>query len=158
MAETQHPSTRWVLVTDNRWARLVRLTKSAPTGWHADELKTMRSEWEEHHERHDQLLPDRNPRGDVPEHFPGWAHKKEEETRRFAHQVAAWLERLAGELEITKIAVFAPDHFLGPLRASWSPRIRSLVTEHAADLTHLRPQQLLEHPAIVPLLSPAETR
>jgi broad specificity phosphatase PhoE len=145
-------------VTDNRWARLVRFSTAAQASWRAEEVEALRSEWEEHHERNDPLMPDRNPRGDVPEHFPGWAHKKEEETRRFAHRVTVWLERLARQWQIGTILVFAPDHFLGPLRSSWSPPLHSIVSEHAADLTHFELQRLIDHPAVVPWLAASKHR
>jgi protein required for attachment to host cells len=151
---------RWIAVTDNRWARLVRCqrTEPEPAGrWHADEFETIRTTWDEHQPRHEPALPDGAPKADDPDHAPGWAHKKEEETRRFAHEVAAWLDRRSAALAIRHISVFAPDHFLGPLRLSWSPRLRPLLTEHAGELTHLRPPELLEHPTIAGILASAPT-
>ncbi len=142
----------WIAVMDNRWARLVRCQRNSGGRWHGEEVETLRSGWEQHHERHDPALPDRTPRPAVPERAPGWAHKKEEETKRFTHEIASWLEKRAHEHAMHELWVFAPDHFLGPLRASWSAKLRPIIRDHAADLTHLSAAELTEHPAIAPML------
>ncbi len=145
----------WIVTSDNRWARLVRCRLNSGGRWHAEEIETLRSDWEPHHERHDPALPDRTPRPAVPERAPGWAHKKEEQTKRFAHQVAEWLQRHAHERAMRELWVFAPDHALGPLRAAWSASLRPIIHDHPADLTHLTPAKLTEHPAIAPILEAA---
>jgi protein required for attachment to host cells len=149
--------TRWIALTDNRWGRLVRFQLTKEGRWHAEEVATVRSEWEEHQDRFDQSgQSNAVAKANAPDHAAhghSWGHKKEEETKRFAHEIAAWLDRQSAELKIQHLAVFAPDHFLGPLRASWSKRLLPLLTEHAADLTHLKPALLGEHPTVAKILA-----
>jgi protein required for attachment to host cells len=130
MASDERARAVWIAVTDNRWGRLFRCHRTPTGGWRAEEPETIRSAWEEHRDGHG-APPPGAPDAGPPQHMPSLAHKKEEETRRFAHEVAAWLEARTRERGIDHLTVFAPDHFLGPLRASWPPRLRPLVTEHA---------------------------
>ena len=162
MSALKTDDTRWIALTDNRWGRLVRFQKTREGRWHADEVQTIRCEWEEHQDRRDRAeqanaaAKSRAPEHSMHGHAPG--HRKEEETRRFAHEVGAWLDRQASELKIEQLAVFAPDHFMGPLRASWPKRLLPLLTEHAADLTHLSPSQLIEHPTVAGILAAEKHR
>src|SRR5690349_5613661 len=90
MAIDEHARAVWIAATDNRWGRLFRCYRTPTGGWHAEEPATIRSTWEEHRDRHE-ATPAGAPDAGPPQHIPSLAHKKEEETRRFAHEVAAWL-------------------------------------------------------------------
>ncbi len=141
---------QWLAVTDNRWAKLIHCTRTNGGRWHAEEVETIQSGWEQHTNR--QVPPTT---GTKPEHSSGWAHKKEEETKRFSSEVAAWLEKLARDRKISHFSVFAPDHFMGPLRASWSARLKPMIAEQAVDLTHLKASELVEHPKVALILAKA---
>lgn len=144
------PTDQWLAVTDNRWAKLVQCTRTKGGRWHAEEVETIQSGWEKHQNRQEPPA-----KGEKPEHAPGWAHKKEEETKRFSHEVAAWLEKLSHDRNISHFSVFAPDHFLGPLRTSWSARLKPMVAEQAVDLTHLKVAELVDHPKVAMILARA---
>jgi protein required for attachment to host cells len=144
------PTDQWLAVTDNRWAKLVHCTRTKGGRWHAEEVGIIQSGWEEHQNRDTPPSP-----GKKPEHSAGWAHKKEEETKRFAKEVAAWLEKQGHDRKITHFSVFAPDHFLGPLRANWSARLKPMIADQALDLTHLKVSELVDHPKVALILAKA---
>ena len=155
MSMPKPDTTHWIAVTDNRWARLIRFQPTEAGRWHAEEVQVIRSDWEPHQDRHEKAEPTQT-LANTPEHARhghSWGHKKEEETKRFAKVVAAWLDERASDLRIAKLDVFAPDHFLGPLRKSWPKKLATLITEHDLDLTHLKPSEFLENPTVASILA-----
>jgi len=82
-----------------------------------------------------------------------WGHEDDMQRNRFAKEIGVWMEQLAGELSIDRLAVFAPPKFLGVLRDSWSPRFAILVSDFHGELTGLSTTDLEHHASIVHLLS-----
>lgn len=80
-------------------------------------------------------------------HFIAAGHAEEEEQRRFAQEVATWLDGTRHNPGAGRVALFAPARFLGLLRPQITAQ-RAIAT-HEGELAHLRAQELAVHPAVV---------
>jgi hypothetical protein len=79
----------------------------------------------------------------------------EEEHRRFARDVTAWLAQDLKEVNANHITVFAPPQFLGLLRNELGrtpPSPAAHVDLREGELTHLRPSELAGHPAVLAVM------
>lgn len=65
------------------------------------------------------------------------------EARRFAAELADYLERSRQEGRFDRLTVIAPPKFLGVLRVAWTPSLRSMIqAEFDQDLTPLPEAEL----------------
>jgi len=75
--------------------------------------------------------------------YPPRIDAKRKEHERFACELAAWLERAAGQGEYRSLALLASSPFLGELRAELGQATGKLVTVvHDVDLTAVGPVEL----------------
>jgi hypothetical protein len=142
-------SLKWIVVVDQRIARLVSLQKEPGGRWHAEERGTLESRWEDYHEHH---RPDALGGRSAPAHehlSPGFSETEgQEERSRFARDVVRWLEHdrkvLSDEQGLT---LFAASGFVGALLAELE-KLHRCPEVHELELTRLRPEELAEHPAV----------
>jgi protein required for attachment to host cells len=146
--------TSWIATVDERRARIFRCTRTLRHGWHVEEHGVaLRNIHEEDHERRRPAILGSGPHT-MPPHEAGWGHEQQEEQRRFARDVAHWLEERLVRSEIDALRVFAPTRFLGLLREYLPERTRGTLRLMEGELAQLRPHELAEHPAVRAALSP----
>lgn len=138
----------WVVVADQRLARLLSIEKRGDGRWRAREIASLGSLWEAYHERQrPSALGGRS--SSTHEHEnPGFSEREDqEEGRRFARDVARWLARHRRDLlGRDRLVVFAAPRFLGALRPELDADAG--VTVLASELTGLGPDELASHPAV----------
>lgn len=141
---------KWIVVSDERVARLVSLKRVSGGRWRAEERRSRASRWADYHEHHrPSALGGRS--GSSHKHFsPGFSEAEaREERRRFARDVARWIEHDCRNVldEDSRVAVFAAPGFFGTLREELGERHRRMAL-HELELTRLRPDELVEHPSV----------
>jgi len=141
---TQH----WVLLCNERDGRLMYVIRTA--SGHIDVTEQDRVTKTREPRQHGRL----SPLGEKDRHTNAlWGHEDEMERKWFAKEIGVWVEQLAGELSIDRLAVFAPPKFLGVLRDSWSPQFALLVSDFHGELTGLSTEDIERHASIILLLS-----
>jgi protein required for attachment to host cells len=134
----------WLVIADNRRTRLLQGSLTAAGSPHLEESGEIDNAWEEReHGR-----PGLRMGAKSTQSYPAVTHEKEEEERRYAGQVATWLDKEAVARQIDAFVVFAPDRLLGTLRKTWSPKLRGMTKERHGDFAHLTIGELTAHPAI----------
>lgn len=76
-------------------------------------------------------------------HFTSLGHGEDEERRRFAREITAWL----GSRDCGRVSVFAPPRMLGLLRRHVKPPVVD-ARLRAGELTKLTEHELAAHPAV----------
>mgnify|MGYP000843974413 FL=1 len=150
----------WIVVADARIASLFECKRTPNGSLHIEAVKSIRNSHEAEHERgRPNLAGGAERRGSVTSsgahaapHTVGPKHTADEEHRRFAREVHAWLAETAHRSAPGRVTLFAPARFLGLLREE-SPRAGDDASFREGDLTHLRPQELAAHPAVLSALS-----
>lgn len=141
-----------IVISDQRSARLF-VRASEPGGrWRLEERSRLENRHEREHEHH---RPDLLGRGAPPtaaaaagpQHLVSQGHTREEEARRFAREVAAWLGEQRHACSLDRITLFAPPRFLGLLREEQAPRAAVEMVE--GELAGVPPHALASHPAIL---------
>lgn len=141
---TQH----WVLLCDERSGRLVYVNRTVSGHAHVTERDQLPNTWEPHQHTRPSPLGEKDGHTNA-----SWGHGDEMQRKRFAKEISVWMEQLADELSIDRLAVFAPPKFLGVLRDAWSPRFAIRVNDFHGELSGLSTGELEHHPSIVRLLS-----
>ncbi|MBL4808880.1 MAG: host attachment protein [Phycisphaerales bacterium] len=141
---TQH----WALLCDERGGRLVCIDRTASGHPHVTERDRLTNTWEPRQHTRPSPLGEKDGHTNA-----SWGHEDEMQRKRFAKEIGVWVEQLADELSIDRLAVFAPPKFLGVLRDSWSPKFAILVSDFHGELTGLSVGDLEHHASIVHLLS-----
>jgi protein required for attachment to host cells len=145
-------SERLLATVDERQARLFRCTPTMRGTWRLEETHSLRSPWEEDHERRRPAILGRGPET-MPPHEAAFGHEEEEERRRFARDVADWLRKHAPPSGADPLLVFAAPRFLGLMREGAAELDRVAIRLMESELSRLHPHELAEHPAVVALLS-----
>lgn len=70
----------------------------------------------------------------------------------FAAEVAVWLQRMAEDLQLGRVDVFAPPPLLAPLHEAWPAGLAMRIREHAGRLTGKSAAELEADEAISALL------
>lgn len=143
---------KWIVVADERTARLVSLERVPRGRWRGRERSSLESRWEDYHEhQRPSALGGRS--APAHEHLsPGFSEAEaHEERRRFARDVLEWIEQ--GRRSIVPddeqpVTVFAAPGFFGVLREELERGDRHRPQVHELELTRLRPEDLAEHPAV----------
>ncbi len=142
------PTTRWMVTADVRRARLLSLRELPDGRWRAEEHGALESRWEDFHEHGRPSALGRGPVASASQHFASIGHEPEEQRRRFARDVMAWLVSNSEQLSIDQVNVFAPPGMLGTLREEVvSGPVRIALLE--GELTRLSPHELEAHPAVM---------
>jgi len=125
----------WFALADAEHCRLLccRLTKQGTQ--HVDEYGAFENTLsEQEHKR--------------PMSQDGMTHDVEEEERRFAGEIVAWLQERTKEHEIDHLVIFAPPRMLGVLRKVPPGLLKGQLEEFKGDLMRLEAGQLAEHPMV----------
>jgi protein required for attachment to host cells len=88
----------------------------------------------------------------------GMTHDVEEAERRFAGEIAGWLQEKAVAQAMDQLVVFAPPRMLGALRKTPFGSLKGHLNEIKGDLMRLNEGQLAEHPLIGDLVLTAPGR
>ncbi len=84
----------------------------------------------------------------------GATHNIEDNERRFAGEIVAWLRKRADQYEINRLVIFAPPRMLGVLRMVPLGSLKGRVEELKGDLMRLNAGQLADHPMVRELVTP----
>ncbi|MCZ6835026.1 MAG: host attachment protein [Planctomycetota bacterium] len=143
----------WICIVNQREGRLLR-AREIPEHRHQLKLKArIENKWEEHEHGRPSPLAAKN--GHT---HSSYGHESETMRRRFAQDVADWLESNARTNGIDRVAVLAPSRFLAELKPRWSTRLQSHVEEYECGLGYLEEGELVQHPMIIRLLSNGNMR
>ena len=142
----------WIMTADERHATLYSCQKVAGARWHIELHKAMENRWEDYRDHGRPSALGRGPTANAAQHFASLGHEEEEEHLRFAREVGDWLAHATKELGVDHISIFAAPKFLGLLRGELG-RLNKKAELHEAELTRLRPSELVNHPAIVKALN-----
>ena len=141
--QTRHHA--WFALADAEHCRLLccRLTPQGTR--HVEEQGTLDNTWPgQEHAR--------------PMSQAGATHDIEEAERRFAGEIAGWLQKQAEVHAMDHLVIFAPPRMLGVLRKAAFGALRGDLEEIKGDLMRLAAGQLAEHPMVGRLVSAAPER
>jgi protein required for attachment to host cells len=138
----------WILVVDDWQGRLYE-PRDVPGGRRRLDLRaTFEDHWEPREHGRPQALDVKNGHYD----FAGTHHEDEERRRRFAGQMATWLDEKMVDFDVKHVDVLASPRTLGELRRAVDNEDVRGVEFHHADLGFLDPGELVRHPRVVELL------
>jgi len=148
MVTTTHPKGHWFVIADAGEARLWCGNVVPPGRYHVVSMAHIAPEAMDH--EHGRPSPRTGKTGDTAQ-----SHESEEQWRRCAKQVAAWVEDQMDQRRLETVVLFASPRLLGALRATTGLIADPRVETHEADLTGLDSRALRDHPKIRHLLEPA---
>jgi protein required for attachment to host cells len=129
----------WFALADAEHCRLLRCSLTGQGTRHVDELGALENTLpQQEHAR--------------PTAGGGPTHNIEEAERRFAGDIAGWLEGKAKEHTVDHLVIFAPPRMLGVLRKAAFGALKGNVEEIKGDLMRLAAGQLADHPMIGKLI------
>ncbi len=140
-------SQTWIFIVDSGRGRLLKGAPAPRGRFHLELDDSIENTWQEHQRGR----PSRRA-GREGHSYASWGHEDEEMLKRFARNVADWLDDKVRRLNIDRVALFAPPRFLGALRQAGSPRLAIRVEEHEGDLGYMAPGDLVRHRSIAQLL------
>jgi protein required for attachment to host cells len=141
----------WIFIVDHGRGRLLSGSPAPRGRFRLVQRDAIENTWEEH--QHGRPSPRAGREGHT---YASRGHEDEEMTKRFAREVAEWLEERVRQLDIDRLDLFAPPRFLGALRQAWRPRLAVHVEAHEGDLGYLGPGDLVHHRSIADLLETDE--
>lgn len=131
----------WFALTDAKTCRLLSYSLTRRGKHHVDEYDAFENTLpEQEHAR--------------PMTNAGTTHNVEDNERRFAGEIVAWLQKRADQYEIDRLVIFAPPRMLGVLRMAPLGSLKGHVEELKGDLMRLNAGQLADHPMVRELLTP----
>lgn len=142
-----HTQEHWFVTADNRRATLFHGMKDENNRLRVAEDRSVANTHEKEHERGRPSALGYGSGAGAPS-FASFGHTGEEEQKRFAREVCAWLKQAAEQHKFPCVTVFAPPEFIGQLRLELNG-LSSLVELRKAELTRLRPGALATHPAVL---------
>ena len=151
MAAPATHDAHWLFLVNGSLGRLLLANPSRPRGrYHIEQIDLIETAWE----AHEHGRP--SPRGGKDAHrYASRGHEDQEMTKRFARDVARWLESQIEQRKIERVSVFAPPRFLGAMRQVCPAALAARIDEHEGDLGYMAPADLLNHPTISGLLEPS---
>ncbi|MHC5210822.1 MAG: host attachment protein [Planctomycetota bacterium] len=142
MTSRVRPPAAWIAIVDARCGRLLRRGKTGNGRLRLDETESIEERWEEREHGRPSML------GGKGRSYAPWKHEDEERRRRFARELARWLESTLARPEVETLDVYCSRTILGALRKALGDRTGEALRLEAGDLTDLSPVQLLNHPAL----------
>ncbi|MCP3905870.1 MAG: host attachment protein [Planctomycetes bacterium] len=143
----------WVGILDQRKGRIVRIRPVPEGRYRCEEHGSIESPWEEHEHGRPSSRS-----GKMGHSYASQGHEHEEMMRRFAREVAEWLNQSVQHLNIDVLNVFSPARFLGELRQTCPARLARRLEMREGDLTFLNDGDLVHHGAITPLIGAPKAR
>lgn len=141
----QNGFTQWVLVADLEGGKLLECTRKPPQGWcHLEEMDAIDNDWESH-DLGGKKAARVSPGGST---YQNPVTQVADRRKRFAKDLAVWLEKKVKQHNIPMVEIFAPPKLRGDLRKATTARLRDRVREHDADLRSMPLSDLAKHPAI----------
>lgn len=145
MNKAKRPS--WIFIVNQNEGRLLH-AREVPENRHQLRVReTVRNDWEEHQRGRPQPLAAKN--GHTHSSF---GHEGETLRRRFAQDVASWLQRKVRKHGIDRVAVLAPPRFLAELKSLWPNNLQCHVDQYECGLSYLDEGELVQHPLIEKIL------
>ncbi len=144
-----HRETTWILVADDRGARLLRgrTRGSGRTHHHwLERAGALENPWAELERQPD---PSR-----APGTFEG-TRKRTEFLQRWAGELCRWLSERARELGVERLELFAPAGLMSSIRRELTPELSGRIGEHRLDLGRVPHERLENHPAVFELFRSA---
>lgn len=141
-------SERWIATVDARRARMFRCHPTRQHAWRLEEAEVaLRNPWEQAHERG---RPNYMPKGPQagPHHAATEGRQEEEGQRRFAKDVAGWLDAHLKNVSQVPVVCFGPAKFLGSVRDALPRHALTSVVFRDLELSQMQPSQLAQHPAV----------
>jgi protein required for attachment to host cells len=146
------PNEVWMLLADARQGRLLRCTESDDGRVRVEDRDSIANTLPSHEHQHS------SPLWKNATITFGMEDAEREDLRRFAREVAVWLQQRMDGLRIRRVHILASGRFLGALR---KVRPAQLAGRHAlerkADLMHLSAGKLAKHPVIRQLMVSARS-
>lgn len=140
-----------IIACDERGAAAFDASLVWPARVHVERRAELRSPWEDFHERGRPGRLGQGPSANAVQHYADEHREPLELSRRFARDVAAWIEaqrRDAGaDQGATAMPVFAARRFLGHLRRALDDGDRRIDLRDG-ELRTMSPADLARHPAI----------
>jgi hypothetical protein len=130
-----HPT--WVALVDTRCGRLLRRGATAAGRPRLDELDRLDEAWVEREHGRPSMLAGKG------RSFASHAHEDEERRRRFAREIARWLQAALDRPDVDVLDVHCARPMLGELRKALRVRHAGRLRLAAGDLSDLTPAQLL---------------
>ena len=137
------PALRWLALVDRHHARLLRGQALAHGRNHLEEVDHLTAPPADREHGRPSPRGAIGQGGTVP-----FSREEEEQLTRFIRTVSAWLEQHVGAQAIHQLVLMAPGHVLGELRSHLPRTLSARIHQEEAELTHLRPGELLDHPAV----------
>jgi protein required for attachment to host cells len=148
--KTRAGTQRWAIVADERSARLISVERTPMDSVQVEEHATLENTQTEH--QHSRPSPLASKDGHTHAANP---HEEETLRKRFAKELAGWVEKQGQKHGIERIDLFAPAKLMGNLRGEWSPDAPvNNQSMHKLEIAHLSAGQLSRHDAIEGLLPP----
>lgn len=130
----------WFALTDAESCRLLCCSLTRRGKHHIDEYDAMKNTLpEQEHAR--------------PMTNAGATHNVEDNERRFAGEIVAWLKKRTEQYAIDCLVIFAPPRMLGVLRMVPLGSLKGHVEELKGDLMRLNAGQLADHPMVRELVT-----
>jgi protein required for attachment to host cells len=151
-----------LFLSDSRKASLYRGSLSSASAAGLPRLRLelaerITSPWTDFHEHGRPAALGRGPSAKSVQHFASEGHERDELERRFAANVAAWIESRAGAAPEAAKVVFADPRFLGHLRRAVEA-IRLEASIERGEFSWMRPAELGAHPTIREAFEAARAR
>jgi protein required for attachment to host cells len=140
------PRSQYIVTTDGRQALLYRCQSDRPGRCSLERLRELRNTHADTREHHRPTMLGSGPTANA-HHLASPNHDREEDQRRFARDIAQWLNSAGDGAPDSELTLFAPPALLGHLRQEKSIPARCVLKK--GELAHLRPSDLAEHPEIV---------
>jgi len=144
-----------IIVCDERGAAAYEASLAWPARVHLEKRGELRSPWEEFHERGRPSRLGQGPSANAVQRYADEHREPLEQSRRFARDVAAWIERQRADARAAggaagsaqPVPVFAAPRFLGHLRQAFGG-VDGRVDLRVGELRTMSEAQLSRHPEI----------
>ena len=141
------PRWQWALLADASRAKLLHCGPSSGGSPHVKHVDAIEASWEGHERGRPSPLKGRG--GNT---YAAGGHEAEEDRRRFAQELAQWLQSRLQQHGIDQLTVFGPPKFVGALRRACPHTLADRLSAQTVELINLSNPQLHQHPAIRELI------
>ncbi len=139
----------WMMVVDQRSARLLSLQRTQGGSLRGEDYKSIRSKWDDQHEHGRPSRLGGRSEASHPHLSSGFSEIEDKvEARRFARDIRVWIDHeVRGLTNGTDLIVFASPRIFGILGDELDDH--DWITLLQADFARYTPDQLVKHPAVL---------